>query len=658
MTISSMTLPFAASRSARNSYIPAFSHWLSAILVLLAMLATSAAYAVTDEEKAQTAVHMLDYVSVDYPEFVQNGEVLNPEEYAEQLEFATHSGNLIKELPATPEQEQLLQQAATLREQILAKADASEVSAGANQLRLAVIQAYKLTVAPKDTPDLNRGAQLFASTCAACHGSSGHGDGPLAKGLEPEPSNFHEQERMRMRSVYGLYNTITLGVNGTPMQPYAQLPEADRWSLAFYVASLRLSDEQKNQGLAQWQQGLGKQALGTLKQLVMQAPAEAEQAGFANVQAYLLSQPAALQSLAANPLDTSRSKLAAALAAYRDGDVAGARQHAISAYLEGFELIENSLNNVDKGLRAEVEREMMDLRSAIAARASEQDIASRIDHINRLLDDATEKLAAGSLSGATAFVSSLLILLREGLEAILVLAALSAFIRKTGRRDALPYFHLGWIIAVVLGGVTWFVASYLLTISGAGREMTEGITALIASVMLLYVGYWLHSKSHAHAWQQFISSQVTAALDKRTWWAIAGVSFLAVYRELFEVILFYEALWAQAGPEGQSAVIGGIVAASVLLAILTWVILKYSVRLPLGKFFAATAGLLALLAVIFAGNGIAALQEAGMISADRINFITVPLLGIFPTIQTLAAQGIALALVIAGMLASRSQGKP
>lgn len=653
----SLTRPIAVPRSPLSLRIQSCISLLSSVLALLAMLGSSAAYAVTDEEKAQTAVHMLDYVSVDYPEFVQNGEVLNPEEYAEQLEFATHSGSLIKELPVTPEQAQLLQQAASLREQIIAKAEGSQVSAAANSLRLAVIQAYKLTVAPKETPDLNRGAQLFASTCAACHGSTGHGDGPLAKGLEPEPSNFHEQERMRMRSVYGLYNTITLGVNGTPMQPYSQLPEADRWSLAFYVASLRLSAEQKQHGQTQWQQGQGKEALATLKQLVMLAPAEAEQAKLNDVQAYLLSQPAALQTLAANPLDTARSKLAATLAAYRAGDVAGARQHAISAYLEGFELIENGLNNVDKGLRIEVEREMMDLRSAIASRASVEQIESRITKINTLLDNAAEKLVAGSLSGATAFVSSLLILLREGLEAILVLAALSAFIRKTGRRDALPYFHLGWIIAVVLGAITWFVASYLLTISGAGREMTEGITALIASVMLLYVGYWLHSKSHAHAWQQFISSQVTAALDKRTWWAIAGVSFLAVYRELFEVILFYEALWAQAGPEGQGAVIGGIVAAMVLLAILTWVILKYSVRLPLGKFFAATAGLLALLAVIFAGNGIAALQEAGLITADRINFITVPLLGIFPTIQTLAAQGIALALVIAGMLASRSQGK-
>ncbi|SNR97688.1 high-affinity iron transporter [Methylobacillus rhizosphaerae] len=613
------------------------------------------AFAVTDEEKAQTAVHMLDYVSVDYPEFVQNGEVLNPEEYEEQLEFATQSATLLAELPAGPKHDTLLAQAEQLRQQIISKADGNAVSATANDLRLAVIQAYNLTVAPKDIPDLNRGARLFGETCAACHGATGHGDGPLAKGLEPEPSNFHDQDRMRMRSIYGLYNTITLGVNGTPMQSYAALPETDRWSLAFYVSTLRATDAQKSAGEQLWQQGKGKAALGSLKQLVMQAPAEAEQAGLADVQTYLTAQPQALKSVANNPLDTSRSKLAATLESYRQGDYASARQHAISAYLEGFELVENSLNNVDKTLRLDVERQMMDLRSAIAKQASTEDIAAHIANINDLLDEADEKLNSGSLTGATAFISSLLILLREGLEAILILAALSAFIHKTGRRDALPYFHLGWLFAVVLGGATWFVASYLLTISGAGREMTEGITALIAAAMLLYVGYWLHSKSHAHAWQQFISEHVTTALNKRTWWAIAGVSFLAVYRELFEVILFYQALWVQAGEEGQGAVIAGILAAIVLLAILTWAILKYSVRLPLGKFFASTAGLLALLAVIFAGNGIAALQEAGVIAADRIHFISVPLLGIHPTVQTLTAQGITIALILACMLVSRKQ---
>jgi high-affinity iron transporter len=246
-----------------------------------------------------------------------------------------------------------------------------------------------------------------------------------------------------------------------------------------------------------------------------------------------------------------------------------------------------------------------------------------------------------------------LILLREGLEAILVLAAIIAFVRKTGRREAMPWIHAGWAGAVALGVVTWFVAERVITISGANRELTEGITALLAAAMLLYVGYWLHSKSYAQAWQHFIRDQVNTALGKGTVWALAGVSFLAVYREAFEIVLFYQALWLQAGESGRQSVLGGIAVAAVLLALLAWAILKYSVRLPIGPFFAITAGLLALLAVVFAGHGVAALQEAGVLDASPVGMVAIPMLGVHPTLQGLGTQAAALALVLIGVWMAR-----
>jgi high-affinity iron transporter len=193
----------------------------------------------------------------------------------------------------------------------------------------------------------------------------------------------------------------------------------------------------------------------------------------------------------------------------------------------------------------------------------------------------------------------------------------------------------------------------LLTITGASREVTEGVTALIAAVMLLYVGYWLHSKSYAQEWQIFIHQQVTAALGKRTLWAMAGISFLAIYRELFETILFYETLWAQVGTEGRLPLLAGIGMAALLLGLLGWLILKYSVRLPIGPFFSATSSLLALMAVVFTGNGVAALQEAGVIDSKLVDFVSLPLLGIHPTAQGLLLQLTVLVLVLAGMLVSR-----
>lgn len=611
--------------------------------------------AVTADEKAQTVVHMLDYISVDYPEFVQNGKVLNQSEFEEQLEFSTQALTLLKEMPAHAEQASLLDKGQALRKAIDGKAEGAEVSKQANALRADVIRVYKVAVAPKATPDLLRAAQLYTANCAACHGATGRGDGPLAKGMDPEPSDFHEEGRMKVRSIYGLYNTIALGVGGTPMRAFTEITEEDRWALAFFVGTLRGSEEDVKAGEAAWKKGEGKKEFENLRALVTQTPDEIEQRGgssLTKVQSYLTKHPEAIKIAAPSPLEFSREKLNESLAAYQSGDAGAARQLAITAYLEGFELVESSLDNTDGALRQKIEIEMMALRASIGAGKPVEEVAKQVKDIEALLEQADEALS-GDLSATTAFISALLILLREGLEAILVLAAIISFVVKTGRRDALRYIHYGWMAAVALGVLTWVVANYVLTISGANRELTEGITALVAAAMLLYVGYWLHSKSYAQAWQKFIREHVSAALEKKTMWAMASVSFLAVYRELFEIILFYQALWVQVGDDGQVAVLSGIATAAVLLAVIAWVILKYSVRLPIGPFFGVTSGLLAFLAVVFAGNGIAALQEAGVIEADRINFITVPLLGIHPTMQGISTQAIVLALVVIGIWMSR-----
>jgi high-affinity iron transporter len=612
---------------------------------------------VAPQERGATIVHLLDYVSVDYPEFVKDGKVLDEAEYKEQLEFVGQAIASLEQLPEHPARAKLLEQARALLAQVQAKAQGDAVSGGANALKAGVIAAYQLTVAPRVAPKLADAAKLYDAQCASCHGASGRGDGAAGKGLDPAPANFHDAERMRVRSLYGLYNTVTLGVTGTGMRAYKDLSDAERWMLTFYLATLRQPPELLKQGEAAWQQGAGKAAFaGGLKDLVAAAPADVQAKHGADalpVQAWLTAHPEALAAGAPSPLAFARTKLDESAQLYARGQKEAARQAAIAAYLEGFELIENSLDNVDAPLRIEVEREMMALRGAIGAGQGADAVNAQVARLHTLLERAQDKLSGDGLSPATAFFSSLLILLREGLEAILVLAAIIAFVRKTGRREAMPWIHAGWIGAVGLGVVTWFVAERVITISGANRELTEGITALVAAAMLLYVGWWLHSKSYAQAWQHFIRDQVNTALGKGTVWAMAGVSFLAVYREAFEIVLFYQALWLQAGESGRQSVLGGIAVAAVLLALLAWAILKYSVRLPIGPFFAITGWLLALLAVVFAGHGVAALQEAGVLDASPVGFVTIPMLGVHPTLQGLSTQVAALALVLVGVWMAR-----
>jgi high-affinity iron transporter len=228
---------------------------------------------------------------------------------------------------------------------------------------------------------------------------------------------------------------------------------------------------------------------------------------------------------------------------------------------------------------------------------------------------------------------------------VLVLAAIFAFLGKAERGDAKRYVHVGWIAALALGVLTWIVSSKLIAISGASREVTEGVTALVSAAMLLYVGFWLHDKSHAAGWQKFISTHVGGALSSGTVWTLATISFLAVYREIFETVLFYEALASQAGPEGHAALVAGVASGALGLAVMTWVILRWSAKLPLGLFFTVSAMLLAVLAVVFTGQGIAALQEASWVDAKALGSVRVPMLGIFPTAQSLGAQAVVAALI-------------
>ena len=624
----------------------------SLLRLLVASVLLCAGLSHASSDAARTALHLLDYIAVDYAEAVDQGQVKNADEYQEMQEFAQQALGLIQALPAQTERAALQADAERLQRSIAAKAAATDVSQQANALRWALIRAYQVQVTPKSAPDLQRAATLYASLCASCHGVQGRGDGPASRGLEPAPSNFHDGDRMAQRSVYGLYNTITLGVNGTAMASYSQLNEEERWGLALFVANFAPTPALRQQGEALWQAGQGRQAFPDLANVVSLSPQEIR-ARFGDegvaLQSHLWHKPQALAAGKPAPLVWAMQTLQQSQSAYRQGQRSAAAQLSIQAYLEGFELVESSLNNVDPTLMLDIERAMMGLRQAIQSGAPVEQVTQQTEHVIGLLEQARSKLDGAQLSNTTTFVSALIILLREGIEALLVVAAILAFTRRAGRADAQRWVHIGWVLALLLGLVTWAVSNYLVEISGASREVTEGLTALVAAAMLLYIGYWMHSKSNSQAWQKFIGSQVGDSLAQGTLRSLAVVSFLAVYREAFETVLFLQALSTQAGPSGHGALLGGLATAAVLLGAASWAILRASVKLPLGLFFSTSGILLVVLAVIFTGQGIAALQEAGTMGAVAVDFVRVPLLGIYPTWQSLSAQA-AVALLSGLML--------
>ena len=152
------------------------------------------------------------------------------------------------------------------------KRSASEVAAAASKLRRAVIDSYNIQSAPRRTPDLSAGRKLNQAMCESCHGADGRGNGPAGARLDPAPSNFHDQTRMAQRSVFGLYNTISLGVRDTGMASYGEsLSDEQRWALAFYVSTFA-SDASKGEAL--WKSGKGREALPDIRAVATLSPAE------------------------------------------------------------------------------------------------------------------------------------------------------------------------------------------------------------------------------------------------------------------------------------------------------------------------------------------------------------------------------------------------
>ena len=625
------------------------------LLLLLALLVPASLLA--DDKTPQTILNLLDYVAVEYPTFVRDGKVLNAGEYAEQLEFSGQVGELIGRLPDNPERAKWQQRAAELRSMIQDRRDGRQVVALARDIQRGLIAAYAIVVAPKQAPDLSAAAALYSTNCVACHGTEGNGKGPLAAGLDPSPSDFTDRGRAAERSVHGLFNTIGLGVEGTSMPAFPQLDAEQRWKLAFYVSQFSASAAQRAQGEAAWKAGEGRDQFGGLSPLVMMTPAEAGALGgnAEAILAYLRSRPTALQAAPASPIEFSIAMLHQSLTAFRAGERERAYQLAVTAYLEGFELAEGSIDNVDRSLRTRTEQAMMTYRNAVKTGASAGQVETEYRAAVALLDEARTLTESHGISATANWVSSAVIILREGLEAILVIAAMAAFLIKSGRRDGMIWLHSGWIAALLLGALTWTVSSQIISISGAQREVTEGVTALLSSAVLLYVGFWLHSKSSAAKWSAFIKDKI--GRSHGSWWGVALVSFLAVYREAFETVLFYQALWMQSDAAGRTGVLGGFASGVVGLAVLAWLIVRLSIRLPLSLFFGASSLFIAVMAVVFAGQGMAALQAAGRLPASPLDLPSIPLLGIYPNVQGIALQLVLVALILGGYLYLRSHAR-
>lgn len=634
-------------------YIKTQQKLLSIVTLLLLSLSlfSQQSFAQTHETaQLRQLAQLAEYIGVDYAAAIENGQVINEEEYQEMIEFSAIIVDRVSSQFGTEQESAIYSQSIALEQAIKNKSTVSQIRQLSADIRSELLAVLPASPLPTRLLSEQNTQALFQENCSNCHGVMGKGDGALAQGLSPEPTNFTDKERAMNRSLLGLFDAISNGLDDTAMPAFTQLKEQQRWSLAFYVGGLAFKAENKTN-----QQ---PKAID-LQNWINFNPSQLV-SGDGNIDTDFIeiyrATPKLLFNEQKSPLNITKSQLNAALDAYHKNDYKKANTLAVSAYLDGFELIENSLDARDEVLRKRIEVNLINLRQVINQAGEEENLLTLSAEIFNQLDEAEQLLTGAALSSGALFTASLVILLREGLEALLVVIALMTVLIRTNRKDALKYVHIGWLIALIAGVATWALAQSIIDISGASREVMEGVAALLAAIMLLYVGIWMHSKTNAKQWQAYIQKHINTRLRAGTLWGLTLLSFIAVYREVFETVLFYQSLLTQASPSQYSVAVTGFMAGSVILAIVAWAILKYSIKLPIARFFSMTTYLLLALAFILMGKAISALQEAAVLSISSLPIhVDLPWIGVGSTWQGAFAQAaIILFFVLYRMKAKKS----
>ena len=643
-----------------------------ALLVVFALRAGVVAAAPTAEQ-VQAGGRVLDLlrgVVGEYAEAFDQGRLVRPIELEEAGLLLAEARDLVPRLGLDAADVRRIEQAITER----AAQDVVVELTAALAARVTAATGVAPQPLPALAPSVERGAALFQENCASCHGADGRGDGTESRRLGLTPANFTDQAFMQVETPDDFFNVVTLGRRRSGMPAWSDaLSVQQRWDVVRYVWTLAHPRALVEQGQGLLESSCTACADG------LTVPADVASKSDADLRAALESGPAAdavarldvparlavVAALRARAFDglvaptdgsiparverSAREALAevhglldAVVAARGRGD-AEASALATDAYMR-FEPYEKRLGAIEPGLVRRIEEGFVRLRQAVRT-ADASEVPALVAALHHDIEQATVALEPGA--GAwVRFVQSAGIILREGFEVVLVVGALLAYVRRSAQPAMVRALYAGGAAGVVASIATAIVLVTVLRMTPWAGEALEGGAMLLAAVVLFWVSYWLVSKAEADRWQRYIRGKVQGALTGGNRGALAMAAFLAVYREGFETILFYQALFASA-PTGDVMVPAGLVAGLVLLAIVYAGLERIGLRVPMHAFFVWTGAFLYAMAVVFAGRGVAELQEAGLLPLTPVGWAPrIETLGVFPTVETLVAQGIFLVLLL------------
>jgi high-affinity iron transporter len=599
-------------------------------------------FSISHEEttKVRMVINLMDYIAKDYAMAVKDGEIANEFEFAEMQEFSENASVFYSELEAqgTVKQDtKLFAMFDELKSLIASKASPEIVGTHAGKIRESMVEMKLVSLAPNAWPNLENGKTIFRAECASCHGYQGKGDGTAGAALSPAPTNFHNQDVINNISPLQAFNTITLGIDGTAMRASNELSQAEIWDLSFYILSLQ--HEGKTTKDAKNTSDFSLEEIATLsnEKLLAINPN-------VDIAALRTSAPEAAEK---DELAVAKLFLAQSQTAAQNGDFDEATALALKAYLQGVEPVEPRIKASDNKLFEELETAMMAVRAELKNKSNIETLNAAYADANLKVDEATKLLGAAKRGMLMTAGIALTILLREGLEAFFVILAILSILQSMGAKTAIKWVHSGWVTAVAFGITGWFFAGSIMTWDAQNRELMEGLIALFAVGVLLYLGFWMHGHANASKWKTFVEVRVKGLISKNNMIGLASFSFLVVFREAFESVLFLSSLTLDGSSDSSIGVLVGSISAAALLFAIAYALLKWFKKLPIGKVFLYSSMVILALAFVLAGNGIHAIQEGGYIDIRSFPVnLKISAIGLYPTYETILAQLVVLAMIV------------
>ena len=569
--------------------------------------------------KAKKIIMMLDIMAKEYDLGIKNGKIINAIEYEESQVFLEQSlerfQSIISHMPDLKNAEQLKKRLKNLRVHLKDKIDPREVKIAVSTIQSQIIKelGIELRKTPPRAINIQNGRNIFKSNCAQCHGLTGSGDGPLASKLDPAPAVLSDPELTGNdhSTAYENFQVISVGIANTSMVAWSEfLPEEDLWDVTYFIRT------------------------------------------FSNENVEL---PVVVTT--ANPSQTSDSiqqvvagvirALDKSIKIFKAGDLEQSAELAFDAYLN-YEGIETGLVTKNKDLGLRLESSFGRLRAEIKRGANVNHVEKINQNIQNDLKQA-QTILQQKVGFTGLFIQSFSIIVREGFEAILIVAALIAFLIKSKNKDKVKTIYQGVIIGIGASFLTAYILHEVLDISMARQELLEGWIMLVSVAVLFWVSYWLLTKIETQKWQNYITTKMTQAITTGNIFALGMVAFFAVYREGFETVLFYKALYLYAG-NVNSGIIPGFVAGCIFLVFIFYLINKVGIQIPIKWFFGVTSLLLYFMAFTFMGKGLHELQMGEALSLTPAYFSPeISWLGMYPTWETFIGQSLLLIIFLAGL---------